>query len=113
MQPLCPGPVIVRSRRSRSLIKTRVVLEGEATAEITGITEAPAEGARGHVDCMEIVQGRAHASAIPIVRVFHPEAKITHEAAIGSVDKKELETLMARGLNPEQAVELIVSGMLR
>jgi hypothetical protein len=62
---------------------------------------------------MEIVQGQAKASAIPIVRVFHPEAKVTHEAAIGSVDKKELETLMARGLTPEQAVELIVSGILR
>jgi Fe-S cluster assembly scaffold protein SufB len=105
--------VILRGERSRGLIKTRVVLEDEARAEITGITEAHAKGARGHVDCMEIVQGQAHASAIPIVRVFHPEAKVTHEAAIGSVDKKELETLMARGLSPEQAVELIVSGILR
>ena len=105
--------VMLRGERSRSLIKTRVVLEDDATAEITGITEAYAKGTRGHVDCMEVVQGRAHASAIPIVKVFHPEAKVTHEAAIGSVDKKELETLMARGLNPEQAVELIVSGMLR
>jgi Fe-S cluster assembly scaffold protein SufB len=105
--------VILRGERSRGLIKTRVVLEDEARAEITGITEAHAKGARGHVDCMEIVQGHAHASAIPIVRVFHPEAKVTHEAAIGSVDKKELETLMARGLAPEQAVEMIVSGILR
>ena len=88
-------------------------LDGEACAEIVGTTEAHAKGARGHVDCMEIVQGRAQASAIPIVRVFHPEAKVTHEAAIGSVDKKELETLMARGLAPEEAIELIVSGILR
>jgi Fe-S cluster assembly scaffold protein SufB len=105
--------VMLRGEQSRGLIKTRVVLEDEARAEITGITEANARGARGHVDCMEIVQGRAHARAIPIVRVFHPEAKVTHEAAIGSVDKKELETLMARGLSPEQAVEMIVSGILR
>ena len=105
--------VVLRGERSRSLIKTRVVLDGEACADITGITEAHAKGARGHVDCMEIVQGRAHASAIPIVKVFHPEAKVTHEAAIGSVDRKELETLMARGLSPEQAIELIVSGILR
>ena len=100
-------------KRARSLIKTRAVMEDASRAEITGITEAHAAGARGHVDCMEVVQGQAHASAIPIVRVFHPEAKVTHEAAIGSVDKHELETLMARGLAPEQAVELIVSGILR
>jgi len=105
--------VMLRGDRSRSLIKTRVVLEDQAQAEITGITEAYAKGARGHVDCMEIVQGQARACAIPIVKVFHPEAKVTHEAAIGSVDRKELETLMARGLSPEQAIELIVSGILR
>jgi Fe-S cluster assembly scaffold protein SufB len=105
--------VTLRGKRSRSLIKTRVVLEDAARADITGITEAHAAGARGHVDCKEIVQGQAHASAIPIVRVFHPEAKVTHEAAIGSVDKEALQTLMARGLAPEEAIELIVSGILR
>ena len=79
----------------------------------TGITEAHARGARSHVDCMEVVQGLAQASAISIVRVFHPEAKVTHEVAIGSVNKKELETLMARGFAPEQAMEMIMSGGLR
>jgi Fe-S cluster assembly scaffold protein SufB len=95
------------------LIKTRVVVTDQATAEVTGITEAYAKGTRGHVDCKEIIKDAATASAIPIVKVFHPEAKVTHEAAIGSVDKKELETLMARGLTPEQAVDMIVSGILR
>jgi Fe-S cluster assembly scaffold protein SufB len=100
-------------RNSRGLIKTRVVVTDQATAEVTGITEAYAKGTRGHVDCKEIIKDAATASAIPIVKVFHPEAKVTHEAAIGSVDKKELETLMARGLTPEQAVDMIVSGILR
>lgn len=75
--------------------------------------EAHAKGAWGHVDCREILKDHAVASAIPIVYVTHPLAKVTHEAAIGSVDQKELETLMAHGLNPEQATELIVSGMLQ
>jgi len=62
---------------------------------------------------MEVVQIQAHASGIPIVRVFHPEATVTCEATLGSVDRKELETLMVRGLTPEQPVEFIVSGILR
>lgn len=105
--------VVLAGEYSRGLIKTRVALEDSARAEVTGITEAHAKGARGHVDCMEIIKDRAVASAVPIVKVSHPEAKVTHEAAIGSVDKKELETLMAHGLTPEQAVELIVSGILQ
>lgn len=105
--------VLLMGRNARGLIKTRVVVTDRARAQITGVTEAYGKGARGHVDCKEIVKDAATASAIPIVKVFHPEAKVTHEAAIGSVDRKELETLMARGLTPEQAVELIVGGILR
>lgn len=43
---------------------------------------------------------------------MHPQAKLTHVAAIGSVDQKQLETLMARGLGPEEAVDHIILGML-
>lgn len=103
----------LRGEHARGLIKTRVVVQDDAEAEVTGITEAYGKGARGHVDCKEIIKDRARASAIPLVKVYHPEAKVTHEAAIGSVDRKELETLMARGLTPDQATELIVSGILR
>ena len=105
--------VLLQGDNARGLIKTRVAIEDEATAEITGITEGNAAGARGHVDCMEIVKDKATAKAIPIVNVTNPLAKVTHEAAIGSVDKKQLETLMAHGLTPEEAVDVIVKGILR
>lgn len=105
--------VALCGQNARSLIKTRVALEDDAMAEITGITHGKAEGARGHVDCMEIVKDNAVAKAIPIVNVTHPLAKVTHEAAIGSIDKRQLETLMAHGLSPEEAVDTIVKGVLR
>ncbi len=105
--------VVLSGDNARGLIKTRVAIEDDATAEVTGITEGNAAGARGHVDCMEIVKDRAVAKAIPIVNVTHPLAKVTHEAAIGSVDKRQLETLMAHGLTPEEAVDVIVRGVLK
>ena len=105
--------VALDGKNSRGLIKTRLALENEAKGEVTGITEGNAEGARGHVDCMEIVKDNAFASAIPIVKVSNSLAKVTHEAAIGSVDKRQLETLMAHGLTPEEAVNVIVKGILK
>lgn len=98
---------------ARGLIKTRIAIEDEARAEVTGITEGNAAGARGHVDCMEIVKDKAVAKAVPIVNVTNPLAKVTHEAAIGSVDKRQLETLMAHGLTPEEATDIIVRGVLK
>ena len=97
---------------ARGLVKTRIAARDDATAEIRGATFGNAPGARGHVDCTEIVRDRAVVSAVPEVKVTHPLAKVTHEAAIGSVDARQLETLMARGLDPDGAVDLIIRGML-
>ncbi|MFC2017031.1 SufD family Fe-S cluster assembly protein [Chloroflexota bacterium] len=99
---------------ARSLIKTRVVLRDRASAEVIGETYGNAPYARGHVDCVELVNGeQAVARAIPIVSVTNEKAKVTHEAAIGSVDRKQVETLMARGLDENEAVDVIVRGILR
>jgi len=105
--------VILSGENARGLIKTRVAVEDDAAAEVTGITEGRAAGSRGHVDCLEIVKDNATARAVPIVSVTHPLAKVTHEAAIGSVDKRQIETLIAHGLSPAEAVDVIVKGVLK
>ena len=99
---------------ARSLIKTRVVLRDRARAEVIGETYGNAPHARGHVDCIELINGEeAVGKAIPIVLVRNEKAKVTHEAAIGSIDRRQLETLMARGLDENEAVDVIVRGILR
>jgi Fe-S cluster assembly scaffold protein SufB len=99
---------------ARGLAKSRLVLSDKAKAEVRGETYGNAPYARGHVDCMELVNGtEAVALAIPIVSVTNDKAKVTHEAAIGSIDRKQVETLMARGLDEDEAVDVIVRGILR
>jgi hypothetical protein len=92
---------------------SRIAVRDHAEADIYNELTASAAHARGHVDCKEIVQGDAVAKAVPVVDVRHPLARVTHEAAIGSVDSKQLQTLMVRGMDEEEAVEMIVQGMLR
>jgi len=75
--------------------------------------EGNAPFARGHMDCTEIVRDQAIAKNMPLVIVRDDRAQVTHEAAIGTVNRKELETLMARGLSEEEAVDLIIRGMLQ
>lgn len=98
---------------SRGVLTSNIAVRNRATAEIFNELTATAAGAKGHVDCNEIVQDQARAKAIPIVDCRHPKAHITHEAAIGSVDSKQLQTLMSRGLDEEEAVEMIIQGLLR
>ncbi|TET16811.1 MAG: SufD family Fe-S cluster assembly protein [Dehalococcoidia bacterium] len=101
-------------KEARGLAKSRLVLNDNAKAIVRGETYGNAPLARGHVDCVEIVNGEGViARAIPVVYVNDKQAKVTHEAAIGSIDKKQMQTLMARGLDEEEAVKIIVKGILR
>ena len=97
---------------AKGVLTSRIAVRDKAKADVYNKLTASAPHARGHVDCQEIVQDNGVATAIPIVEVNHPKAHITHEAAIGSVDNKQLETLMSRGLSEDDAVELIIEGLL-
>jgi Fe-S cluster assembly scaffold protein SufB len=103
---------ILNGERSHGVLRTNIAVRDSAKAEIKNTMVASAAFARGHVDCKEIVQGGAVANAIPIVEVHHPKAHVTHEASIGSVDSKQLETLMCRGLTEDDATDLIIDGLL-
>ncbi len=94
--------------------KSRIVLVDNAFGNVLGEITGNAPHTRGHVDCHEVVQGDgAKAVSTPKISVENPLASVTHEAAIGRINKKEMETLMARGLTEEEAVDFIVKGILR
>ena len=97
---------------ARGLTKTRVAVRDQAKSEILTTAEGNAPRAVGHMDCTEIVRGKAVARNVPVVVVRDDHARVTHEAAIGSVGRKELDTLMARGLEEDEAVDIIIRGIL-
>jgi len=99
---------------SKGIAKTRIVNTDYSRSEVMGEVVGNGDYARGHVDCTEIIEGQhASASAVPLVKVTNSKAKVTHEAAIGSVDKNQIETLMARGLTEYEAIDVIVKGLLK
>jgi len=97
---------------SRGVLTSRVAVRDKAKAEVYNKITASGSFARGHVDCTEIIQDDGIVSAVPIVEVNNSKAHITHEASLGSVDSKQLQTIMARGLNEEDATDLIIQGLL-
>ena len=99
---------------SKGLIKMRAAARNGGRVLMQGETYASARDAFGHVDCQEIVVGKnSSARAVPIVEVSHDQARVTHEASVGKINQKELETLMTRGLSEEEATELIINSMMK
>lgn len=97
---------------ARGVLVSKIAVRDSARAQVFNKLTASAAFARGHVDCKEIIQDNGQAEAVPIVDVRHAKAHVTHEAAIGSVDSKQLETLMSRGLDEDAATDLIIEGLL-
>jgi Fe-S cluster assembly scaffold protein SufB len=111
---ICVREVVrLNGAKARGLTKTRIAVRDKAVSQVYTTMEGNAPGARGHMDCTEIVRGSAEARNTPLVIVRDDQAQVTHEAAIGTVNRKELETLLARGLDEEQAVDLIIRGLIR
>lgn len=105
--------VRLNGRGARGLTRTRVAVRGSAVSQVFTRMEGNAPKARGHMDCTEIVRDQAQAHNEPLVIVSNDQAQVTHEAAIGTVNRKELESLLARGLDEDEAVDLIIRGMIR
>jgi Fe-S cluster assembly scaffold protein SufB len=99
---------------SKSLVTMRAAAKNGGRVWMQGETFAKASGAFGHIDCQEIVIGKnSVAKAVPIVEVTNDQARVTHEASVGKINQKELETLMTRGLNEDQATELIIEALMK
>ncbi len=102
----------LKGEGARGFLNSRVAARGSAQADVYNEINASGAYSRGHVDCTEIIQDNGIVSAVPVVRVTNPKAHVTHEASLGSVDSKQLQTLMARGLTEDAAVDLIIQGLL-
>ncbi|MFP4645792.1 MAG: SufB/SufD family protein, partial [Candidatus Woesearchaeota archaeon] len=95
---------------ARSALRSKVAVRDEANADIYNKIIATHAHAKGHVDCTEVLKDEGVVSAYPDVEVRHPKARVTHEAKLGGVDDKQLETLMSKGLSESQAEEIIIEG---
>jgi hypothetical protein len=118
--------VLVAGRGSFMDVGSRVILAAPGTrAEIIsrGITSGGTIIARGdligkvagvkaHLECKGLILNNGLMHAIPELQGFVPGVEMSHEAAVGKIDQREIEYLMARGLDEDEAVSTIVRGFL-
>jgi Fe-S cluster assembly scaffold protein SufB len=118
--------ILVASRGSHLDVGARIVLEApETRAEIIsraityggdiiarGDLVGKAAGIKAHLECKGLILNDGLMQAIPELTGHVPGVEMSHEAAVGKIDRREIEYLMARGLDEEAAVSTIVRGFL-
>ncbi|HHX23232.1 MAG: SufB/SufD family protein [Tepidanaerobacteraceae bacterium] len=67
---------------------------------------------KGHVECDSIIMDHGKISSTPAIAAEHPDAQLTHEAAIGRIAEEQLIKLMTLGLSAAEAEDIILRGFL-
>ncbi len=106
------GLVYLNGRKSRAEIMSRSIsMGGKMCARGRMVGNAPE--AKGHLECRSIIlKDGGTTLAIPELEAHIADVEMTHEAAVGKVARDQIEYLMSRGLDEDQAVSMIVKGFL-
>ena len=73
-----------------------------------------AEDARNHSQCDSMLIGDcAHANTYPYIEVKEPSCRVEHEASTSKISEDQLFYFQQRGIDPEEAVGVIISGFCR
>ncbi|MCG8570796.1 MAG: SufD family Fe-S cluster assembly protein [Spirochaetes bacterium] len=106
------GTVLMAGENSGAELVARTVNHGGTVIQ-SGLLIGAAKDSRAHVDCSGLMlSDNGIIEAVPGLKSMHPDAKMSHEAAIGKIDMGEVNYLQSKGLTEMEAIALIVRGFL-
>jgi Fe-S cluster assembly scaffold protein SufB len=107
------GRVILQAPHTRAEIIARTITTGGASIS-RGHLVGLEPDIKAHLECRGLILApTGHIYAVPELEGRVAGVDMSHEAAVGRIAAEEIEYLMARGLNEEEAVSTIVRGFLR
>ncbi len=103
--------ILLNAPNTRAEIIARTLTTG-GTIINRGFIGANNVPARGHLECKGLILGGGRIHAIPELDATIDGVELSHEAAVGKIAQEEIEYLMARGLDEDEATATIVRGFL-
>lgn len=118
--------IVIASATSYMDLGSRAILEGKgASAELItraitkggtiisrGHIQGKTAGTRGHLECKGLILKDGMIYAIPEIEGNVVGTELSHEAAVGKLARDEIEYLMSRGLDEDEATATIIRGFL-
>jgi uncharacterized protein len=103
--------ILLNAPDTKGEIISRTITTG-GTIIARGFIGGNAVPAKGHLECKGLILGGGVIHAIPELVGSIPGVELSHEAAVGKIAQEEIEYLMARGMDEEEATSTIVRGFL-
>ncbi|QEH62136.1 Fe-S cluster assembly protein SufB [Spiroplasma chinense] len=102
-------------KETKSKIISKSITFQGGTANYRGLAYIgpDAKYSKARVECDTLIlDNQSHSDTIPQNKVHNNESQIEHEATVSKVSEEQLFYLMSRGIDEQQALELIVMGFL-
>ncbi len=103
--------VILNAPDTKTEIIARAITTG-GTIINPGHIIGNTQPAKGHLECKGLILKDGIIHAIPELEGRVAGVELSHEAAVGKIAQEQIEYLMARGLDEEEATSTIVSGFM-
>ena len=103
--------IVLNAPDTRAEIISRAITIG-GTIIARGNLIGKVAGIKAHLECKGLIINNGLMHAIPELQGYVPNVEMSHEASVGKIDQHEIEYLMARGLDEDEAVSTIVRGFL-
>ena len=108
--------MIHMGKNTRSTIISKGISAGKSDNTYRGLVRmaATAEGAKNYTQCDSLLIGdTCGAHTVPYIESRNPTAEVEHEATTSRISEDQLFYCRARGLDPEDAVSVIVNGFAK
>ncbi|MGA2918870.1 SufB/SufD family protein [Methanoregula sp.] len=102
---------ILEGKGSSAELITRAITKG-GTIISRGHINGKTAGTRGHLECKGLILKDGVIYAIPEIEGSVVGTELSHEAAVGKLAQEEIEYLMSRGLDEDEATATIIRGFL-
>ncbi len=103
-------------KNTRSTIISKGISAGNSSNSYRGLVKvaAKAKGARNYSQCDSMLIGdNAQANTFPYIQVENDTAKVEHEASTSKIGEDQLFYFAQRGISPEDAVSMMISGFCK
>ena len=103
-------------RNTKSTVLSKGISAGHGQNSYRGLIKvlSSAENARNYTQCDSLLLGDGcGAHTLPYIEVKNPSAKVEHEASTSRIGEDQLFYCTQRGIAPEDAVSMIVSGFCK
>src|SRR3989338_8421748 len=98
-----------------SIIKAKSISKGGGISTYRGLVHVTenATNTKSTVKCDAlIIDNESISKTYPFMKINNNESEVTHEATVGKIGEEEIFYLMSRGIDEEQAVQMIVNGFI-